>query len=323
MAGGWNFAGTPSTGGLTGPTLTLVEGESFCISDAGGDIVPGTAQGLFDRDTRFLSGWRLLVDDVPPEHLAVLPGTPFAAAVLGLGRPVGGRTDSTLLVFRHRYVGRGMREDLVLRNAALEPAAATLTLHVDADFAHLFEVKEERVVPRGERTVTTVGRLSPNSRRTRRWDTSSSPEQPTRSAISRRVGHRTGWPAAVVSAWMESDSARVRTLTSATTTVPPGATTRANSAMAASGSGYQWKDSVHTTASTDDDRTGRRCASPWTRAPTPRPAACLSMPIDRSQPKTAAVSRWWLRRQVRMPVPQPTSSTRRDPDRSSSPTTAS
>lgn len=137
--------------------FVLVEGDSFCISSVNGDIEPGTIQGLFDRDTRFLSQLQLLINESPVEHLAVLPSTPFSGGILGRARPVAGRSDSTLLVFRHRYVGRGMREDLVLRNLALEPAAVTLTLLIDADFAHLFEVKEQRVVARGERKVRTAG----------------------------------------------------------------------------------------------------------------------------------------------------------------------
>src|SRR5437899_1621497 len=37
--------------------VTLVEGSTFCISRAGGDISPGGTQGLYYRDTRFLSRW--------------------------------------------------------------------------------------------------------------------------------------------------------------------------------------------------------------------------------------------------------------------------
>ena len=36
-----------------------------------------------------------------------------------------------------------MREDLVLRNVGTEPAGVSLTLAFDADFADVFEVKED------------------------------------------------------------------------------------------------------------------------------------------------------------------------------------
>jgi glycogen debranching enzyme len=144
----------PNTG-----SLTLVEGDSFCISSANGDIRLGAVAGLFDRDTRFLSRWELLINDQWVEALSPLPSTPFSGGVLGRAHPAAGQADSTLLVFRHRYVGRGMREDIVLRNVALEPAAVTITLLVDADFAHIFEVKDQRLTHRGERSsrITSDG----------------------------------------------------------------------------------------------------------------------------------------------------------------------
>lgn len=154
---GWTQQTAPSTRGLDQATVTLVEGDSFCISDRAGDIHPLTAQGLFDRDTRFLSGWRLLVNDEPTEPLDVIEQEPSAATLLARARPPGGRADSTLLVLRRRYVGRGMREDLVLRNVGTESAAARITVLVEADFAHIFAVKDDRVVTRGERRMRAAG----------------------------------------------------------------------------------------------------------------------------------------------------------------------
>ena len=53
--------------------------------------------------------------------------------------------DSTMLVLRSRFVGDGMREDVVLRNLSAEPIGVTMALTVDTDFADLFAVKEGRV----------------------------------------------------------------------------------------------------------------------------------------------------------------------------------
>jgi glycogen debranching enzyme len=50
-----------------------------------------------------------------------------------------------VLVERSRYVGNGMREDIVIRNLGREPTTCALAFELDADFAHLFEVKENRV----------------------------------------------------------------------------------------------------------------------------------------------------------------------------------
>jgi hypothetical protein len=131
--------------------VTLVEGSTFCISEPGGDIRPGHAQGLFVRDTRMLSHWELLVDGSSPEPLTVQQAEPYAAAFLGQMPPSAGLADSTLLVVRRRYVGDGMREDVTLQNTALLPATCIVTLAADADFADLFEVKDGRVRPQARR----------------------------------------------------------------------------------------------------------------------------------------------------------------------------
>ena len=150
MPVGWTFAGEPPSLGSSGGTVTLVEGAGFCVCGRTGDIRPDQPHGLFFRDTRLLSRWQLLVDDAPPEALATMETEPFATTFVARAQPRAGRADSTLLVLRHRYVGDGMREDLVLRNLAAEPAACTVSVAVAADFADLFEVKESRVQPRGQ-----------------------------------------------------------------------------------------------------------------------------------------------------------------------------
>jgi glycogen debranching enzyme len=124
--------------------VTLLEETTFCISDASGDIVPGGAQGLFFRDTRFLSRLELRLDGELPEPVAVQPNDPFRCTFLARRPPGPFKADSTLLVIRRRYVGNGLRDEITLRNLGHEPAAAHLTVAVNSDFADLFEVKEGR-----------------------------------------------------------------------------------------------------------------------------------------------------------------------------------
>jgi glycogen debranching enzyme len=140
----WTFEGRPPIGGLSGDAVTLVEGACFCISSANGDIGADAAHGLFFRDTRFLSMWQLAVNGSGLEPLAVEAVEPFAASFVSRARPVEGRADSTLLVVRRRFVGEGMREDLVVQNLSAEQSACTLTLDLAVDFAHVFDVKEGR-----------------------------------------------------------------------------------------------------------------------------------------------------------------------------------
>src|SRR5438874_2634122 len=100
----------------TGGIVTLVEGSAFCISSRDGEIDPAHPQGLFFRDTRFLSEMRLALNGVTPEPLAATAPDPFSGVFVLRGRPSQGRADSHLVVFRRRYVGRGMREDVEIEN---------------------------------------------------------------------------------------------------------------------------------------------------------------------------------------------------------------
>jgi glycogen debranching enzyme len=153
----WTFSGQPVSTGRQGGSVTLVDESTFVISDALGDVVPGGAHGLFVRDTRVLSRWELLLDGRRPEQLGVVGEDPFSAVFVARARPRGGRADSTLLVLRTRHVGRGMRDEVTVRNYGAEPTFCRLELFVGADFADLFAVKEGRVANGdgvdGERTV--------------------------------------------------------------------------------------------------------------------------------------------------------------------------
>jgi glycogen debranching enzyme len=137
-------AGEPVPLAGDGGTVTLVESSTFCLSDRLGDIVPGGSHGLFFRDARLVSRWRLRLDDHPPHPLSVLTTDPFAARFVLRRPPHAGHADSTLLVVRERLVADGLRETITLENLGREDSAVTLTLEVDADFADLFAVKEGR-----------------------------------------------------------------------------------------------------------------------------------------------------------------------------------
>jgi glycogen debranching enzyme len=151
---GWSYAGEPAALGSAG--VTLVEGSSFCVCEPSGDLREGTPQGVFFQDTRIVSRWRITVDDEPVESLTVLSDEPWRASFVGRAAPRPGRVESTLLVRRDRYVGQGMREDLLVENLSGEPAAVRLAVECAADFADLFEVKESRVPYRPSPECSTV-----------------------------------------------------------------------------------------------------------------------------------------------------------------------
>ncbi len=122
-------------------------------------MVAALPHGMFFRDTRFLSELQLRVNGQWPEALAATTPDPFSGSFVSRDHPRAGAADSHLMIFRHRYIGRGMREDVMICNFGEEPAFCSIEIEVNSDFADLFEVKEGRVTKIGE-----LGIQSENSR---------------------------------------------------------------------------------------------------------------------------------------------------------------
>jgi glycogen debranching enzyme len=145
-------AESPIVGGHD--TVTLVDGSNFLLCGRNGDMRPGRVDGLFMLDTRVLSRWVLTVGGQPVEGLSVVPDGPFGAHFVGRVN-LGDTIDAPLVVVQHRYVGRGRRDDIEIRNHGTERHAFEVRVWVDADFRNVFDVKagHEGAVP--DRTIST------------------------------------------------------------------------------------------------------------------------------------------------------------------------
>ena len=141
-----NAATETSTGGVSG-ALTLIEGATFCLSDASGDVAAGSANGLFAHDARVISVFELRLDGHPCEPLAVREIDARRAEFVLRRTPAAGTADSTLLLVRRRLmVTAGMRETISLHNLSAADTDAHLTIDFDADFTDLFAVKAGHAV---------------------------------------------------------------------------------------------------------------------------------------------------------------------------------
>ncbi len=153
--------------------VTLVEGQSFAISDGAGDMSPQHPHGVFYLDTRFLSRFELRINDKPLESVATDLPLPFAATFAGRVL-LTDSADADIVIFRRRHVGQGLRERLTITNYELQAEDLVVELRCDADFADLFAVKENRVHCQAARTeATSSGALvfaagtGPDAKRTR------------------------------------------------------------------------------------------------------------------------------------------------------------
>jgi glycogen debranching enzyme len=130
--------------GVSGEAVSVLDGSTFVVSDRRGDIEAraDVVHGLFFRDTRFLSRWRLVIEGHDLDVMSTDDFDYFAAQFF-LYRPTASvHAGPNLSILRQRYVGDGFHEDLEVLNHSPQPLR--LALHVDAaaDFADLFEVKD-------------------------------------------------------------------------------------------------------------------------------------------------------------------------------------
>jgi glycogen debranching enzyme len=139
-------------GPLGAGTVTLVEGSSFCISLPNGDIQSEHPHGVFVQDTRILSDWNLTINGQALEPLAAEIKEPYRALFVGRVPRTDGYADSPLIVERLREVGAGIQEQVTVRNYSPARSECLITVTAEADFADVFEVKEERIQRRWEET---------------------------------------------------------------------------------------------------------------------------------------------------------------------------
>ena len=118
----------------------MLEGRTFLLSDALGDVPAGSVGGLVHDDTRFLNRWEVRLEG-QPLSLKSRAVDYYSAAFYLTNPEIEGLHPNTIAVRRFRFVGNGLLEQLAAVNAGLETARFELRLTGRADFADLFEMK--------------------------------------------------------------------------------------------------------------------------------------------------------------------------------------
>src|SRR3954447_22860355 len=119
--------------------LVLVDGRTFAISDASGQMSAPIHGVVFD-DLRHLSRCMLSVEGASLEVLASKAPTPLSAVVVARLRNVSDPSVQAVLI-RRRWIATGLREDVHVHNTSAAPQRWTLRLRLAADFANVFDVK--------------------------------------------------------------------------------------------------------------------------------------------------------------------------------------
>jgi len=143
---------------------TLKHGDTFGVFDHYGNIVSaeGSPEGLYHKDTRYLSDLGLMVNGRRPLLLSSTVQDNNAVLTADLTNPdifVGGVLDlprDTIQIVRSKFLwASACHERLGIRNFDSRTRLVELGFHFAADFADIFEVRGHRRERRG-RTEATV-----------------------------------------------------------------------------------------------------------------------------------------------------------------------
>jgi glycogen debranching enzyme len=126
-------------------TLTVLDGNTFFVSDPSGDVGAGLdANGFFHADMRHLSIWRLLVNGQPIHVLTSRTVDYYSAAIFATLASVSVGENPPISIRRDRFIARGVHEDLTIQNHSDRRQKVTVEVEYGSDFADLFEVKDRK-----------------------------------------------------------------------------------------------------------------------------------------------------------------------------------
>jgi glycogen debranching enzyme len=146
-------------------TRVLLHGDTFAIFDRYGDIHPVGfgQQGLFQKDTRYLSRLELRISHLRPLLLSSAVREDNIVLAVDLTNPdmelPTGRSlaRGTLHIFRTKFLSdASCFERIVIHNYGEEPVDLDLNLSLGADFCDIFEVRGQQRQRRGAPLPTEV-----------------------------------------------------------------------------------------------------------------------------------------------------------------------
>jgi len=148
------------------PLQTLKHGQAFAVLDGAGDIgtVEGTAEGLFYRDTRYLSRYELRIEGKRPMLLSSSMHENKAALSVDLTNPdlPLGKDDKlqrdTIFLQRTKFLWKGVcYERVSFKNYDRNRRRLRIDVLFDTDFRDVFEVRGTKRRRRGREAPQVCG----------------------------------------------------------------------------------------------------------------------------------------------------------------------
>ena len=129
--------------------VVLKENRIMLVSDEMGDIPAGNTRGLglYFSDTRFLSTYEFRLNGLQPILLSSSVDESYVATfqmvnpVLVLDEGKRRIPQQSLSIRRTRFIHGGLHERIGIQNCGSEPVDIECSLHVDADFLDMFDVR--------------------------------------------------------------------------------------------------------------------------------------------------------------------------------------
>ena len=141
---------TTNSGSVSGgPDLILVNGRTFTVARSNGAVTEPSDGTVFE-DQRIVSRFDFAITDPeaphPRRHLSTTSPAPFHAVSVFQPDPRAPASEGepTEHYVHRQWIGRGVRHDIEIHNAAATSIRRRLEIWTAADFAHLFDVKAGR-----------------------------------------------------------------------------------------------------------------------------------------------------------------------------------
>ena len=132
------------------PLVTINRGDTFVLSEMDGCITAYTDQGIYSRDTRYVSSYEIFANG-ERWILQNSGALAYYASRTYLTNPrivteYNEIEAATVSLILDRAVSDGIHEDFEIHNYGMRPVRFSLELSLRTDFADIFEVKAKRLV---------------------------------------------------------------------------------------------------------------------------------------------------------------------------------
>jgi glycogen debranching enzyme len=135
------------------PVITINNGNTFLVSEFDGSIGNASDQGLYSRDTRYISFYQLYLNGEPWTLLNAGAIAYYASRAYLVNPKVateaGEIAPGSVGMVLSRVIAQGLHEDIDIHNYGSKHVQFNLELLIRSDFADIFEVRAKQLIRRG------------------------------------------------------------------------------------------------------------------------------------------------------------------------------